>query len=175
MREKRAEKNGRKIGAAFSLILVLVLLFFLCPFAPAAIQDPPAVPKFGPLEKSLLVPGWGQISEGRVVKGAALLAAELACLAGALYQNRPRQHEAYDLYQAATDSESASRYRGLVERHDGRRNAFLLAGAAVWAVNLLDIFAIVKSKDADRDRPRCLSEFTMSPAREIRLAFGYRF
>jgi hypothetical protein len=174
MREMRAEKKRRKIGAEFSLIPALVLLVSLCPSTPAAAQDPPAVPKFGPLQKSLLVPGWGQISEGRIFKGAAFLAAELACLAGAFHQNGLGNTN-YDLYQTATDAESASRYRGLVERHDGRRNAFLLAGAAVWAVNLLDIFGIVKNKDAKLGSPSLSFGIHHVAPREIRLAFDYRF
>jgi len=174
MREKQAEKRGRAIGAGISPALAFVFLFILCPPARAADDDPPAIPKFGPLHKSLLVPGWGQISEGRLLKGAAFLAAELACLAGALHQNSLGNTN-YDLYQAATDAASASRYRRLVERHDGRRNAFLLAGAAVWAVNLLDIFGIVKNKDAKPGSPSLSFGIHHVAPREIRLAFDYRF
>ena len=155
---------------------LLVLAVFVCG-APGRLfgeQPRDRQTKLGSLEKSLLLPGWGQAAEGRVVKGAALLAAELACLAGAVFQNH-RGNEAYDLYRAATDSASASRYRGLVERHDGRRNGFLLAAAAVWAVNLVDIYAIVARKGDRSESPALSLGISHAAPREIRLSLGYRF
>lgn len=42
--------------------------------------------------------------------------------------------------------DDAVRFRQLTEKFDARRNQFLLAAAAVWAVNLVDIYLIVKNK-----------------------------
>jgi hypothetical protein len=136
-------------------------------------EDPPlSERRFGPLEKSLLFPGWGQMSERRWLKGTAFAVAELACLAGALSQDK-LGNKNYNLYRTASDSTAAIRYRSLVERYDGRRNAFLLAAAAVWAVNLVDIFFIVKGKET---KSNVLSlGIEHGPTREIRFSIGCRF
>jgi hypothetical protein len=100
---------------------------------------------FGPLEKSLLIPGWGQLAEGRYLKGALFLAAEAFCLAAALRQNH-LGNEAYLRYKAAATLEDTVRNRAETETRDARRNQLLLAGAAVWTLNLLDITLIVRGK-----------------------------
>ncbi len=41
----------------------------------------------------------------------------------------------------------AVRLRQETEKRDSRRNQYLLAGAAVWALNLLDIHLIVRGKE----------------------------
>jgi hypothetical protein len=99
----------------------------------------------GPLEKSLIVPGWGQFAEKRFVEGAAFLGAELFCLAEIFLSNH-HGNENYSLYKQAATTEDAVRYRQLTEKYDTRRNQFLLAAAAVWAANLVDIYLIVRHK-----------------------------
>jgi hypothetical protein len=109
-------------------------------------EEPKApVRSFGSLEKSLLIPGWGQIAEGRIAKGVLFFAAEAFCLVAALRQNR-LGNEAYLLYKAALTPEDTVRFRAETETRDSRRNQLLLAGAAVWALNLLDIAFIVRGK-----------------------------
>jgi len=151
----------------------ILLAVMLIPIPGTTGEDPPSTERrFGPLEKSLLFPGWGQMSERRWLKGTAFVIAELACLAGALSLDNLGQKN-YNLYRASSDSTAASRYRSLVERYDGRRNAFLLAAAAVWAVNLVDIFLIVKGKET---KSRSLSfGIEHGPNREIRLSIGCRY
>jgi hypothetical protein len=100
----------------------------------------------GPLEKSLLIPGWGQLAEKRWLEGALFLGAEAFCLVEALRQNR-LGNSAYVAYKAAASREDAARWREETERRDTRRNRLLLAGAAVWALNLLDIHLIVRGKE----------------------------
>jgi hypothetical protein len=104
---------------------------------------------FGPLAKSLLIPGWGQLSEGRPLEGVLFLGTTVLCLIGAL-DNNHRGSINYALYKAAANPADAVRFRALTERYDRRRNQFLLAGAAVWALNLLDISLIVKGRDGSR-------------------------
>jgi hypothetical protein len=135
---------------------VVVLLAAFLSGSPGRAQDPagpkeiPPEPRpFGPLEKSLLIPGWGQFSVGRPVEGALFLGATVLCLIGAL-DNNHRGKENYALYRAAANRDDAAGFRSLTERYDRRRNQFLLAGAAVWALNLLDIALIVKSGDRSR-------------------------
>jgi len=162
-------KAGRTGGAAVCFILAVLLLPLQ---GPGAENPPPSDRKLGSLEKSLIFPGWGQISENRWLKGAAFAAAELACLGAALVHDG-LGNENYALYRAAADEAEAVRYRRLVVRHDGRRNAFLLAAAAVWAVNLIDIYRLIQGKET---KPGSLSlGIEHGPSRELRLSFGCRF
>ncbi|MCX6560276.1 MAG: hypothetical protein NTZ26_07150 [Candidatus Aminicenantes bacterium] len=135
-----------KLVAAF--LAVSILLGAAPSFAQdAGRAEEPKAPErsFGPLEKSLLIPGWGQFAEGRYLKGVLFLAAEVFCLAAALRQNH-LGNEAYLFYKAAATREDTVRFRAEAEMRDARRNQLLLAGAAVWALNLLDIALIVRGK-----------------------------
>jgi hypothetical protein len=117
---------------------------------PGAAQAPSIEPRpFGPLEKSLLVPGWGQFSVGRPVEGALFLGSTVLCLIGAL-DNTRRGNDSYALYKAAANAADAARLHTLTGRYDRRRNQFLLAGASVWALNLLDIALLVRGGDKTR-------------------------
>lgn len=157
---------------------VVLAVVFAAGFPLAAPADtgngasPP--PILGPREKSLIFPGWGQIAEHRIVKGAAFAAVELVCLAGAICYNG-RGNSAYEQYQAAGDPASAVHFRRLVERNDGRRNACLLAAAAVWAANLLDIHLLVNRESAG-GTPRSIKVGVIhGPASAIGLSLDCRF
>jgi hypothetical protein len=144
-----ARPTGR-IGRGGLICLLSVILAI-----PAAGQERPARPAepgrtLGPLEKSLLLPGWGQLSEKHVVEGILFLAAEAGVLAAALV-NSHRGKESYALYRSAATMEEAVRARELTERYDIRRNQLLLAAAAVWAANLFDISLIVKKKGTAKE------------------------
>jgi hypothetical protein len=158
---------GSTAGAPVVAALAAAAILAAIPLAGRAEDNPAAEKRFGPLEKSLLIPGWGQISEKRYLEGFAFLAAEVGCLY-AIFRNNHLGNESYALYKAASSTEDAVRHRRATENYDRRRNAFFLAAAAVWAVNLVDIYLIVKSKSGgrravslriERDAPRkiCLS------------------
>jgi hypothetical protein len=157
---------------AVALILAWILAAAAVP--PSFADDPPSAAKrpFGSLEKSLLVPGWGQLAEKRYAEGIAFLAAELACLGAALADNA-RGNEAYASYRAAASMDEAVAARARVEKYDTRRNKYLLAAAAVWAANLIDVFLIVKGKET---KPKSLSlRIGLGPYEEIGLTAGVRF
>lgn len=146
------------------------------PAAPAPCQEKaPAEasrPIFGPLEKSLIIPGWGQLAEKRYVEGIAFLSAEIFCLAEIAFNNH-RGNQNYSLYKQATTADDAVRYRQLAEKYDTRRNQFLLAAAAVWAVNLVDIYLIVTNKEK-KERAFTL-KVERGENKRVSLAIGYRF
>ena len=54
-----------------AVLLTIALCLALAPSLPAQEKTEPKA-GFGPLEKSLLIPGWGQLSEKRYVKRIAL-------------------------------------------------------------------------------------------------------
>ncbi len=101
--------------------------------------------------RSLLVPGWGQFygdhEEKGWVVGALGAAAGITALAYELrYADRVDEYEeAQDRYRAATTlvevEESYAAYRRAAERAEDaykERRLWLLAGAAVWAINVAD-------------------------------------
>jgi hypothetical protein len=146
------ESNGMhpiKTGVAVFLAAFLSVPAVRAQDPAAAKEASPESRPFGPLEKSLLVPGWGQFSVGRPVEGVLFLGSTVLCLIGTLAENH-LGNENYALYKAAANPADATRFRALTERYDRRRNQFLLAGAAVWALNLLDIALLVKGGDRSR-------------------------
>lgn len=100
---------------------------------------------FNSLKKSLLIPGWGQLAEKRYLEGVAFLTAELFCLYEIFSYNR-KGNRYYKKYKEAATVDDAVAFRELTEKYDKRRNIYMLAAAGVWALNLLDIYLIVKSK-----------------------------
>jgi hypothetical protein len=168
--------NKMKREIAWGVMILAVLLFG----PPALCQEtggsgaPPSPERrpFGSLEKSLLIPGWGQFSENRIIEGILFLGAEIFCLSE-VFVNGHRGNENYALYRAAADRDGAVRYRGLTEKYDRRRNQFLLAGAAVWAFNLLDITLIVKAKD--RARSALTFRIGQNESHALEIVAGYRF
>jgi len=137
------KKQAFLIGPALAAFLLVPLIRAQDAGAPPARTEPPPN-TFGPLEKSLLIPGWGQFSEHRYLEGVIFLGSELVCLIQAL-RNNALGNEAYDRYKAAAGRDEAVLHRRSTETFDTRRNRYLLAGAAVWALNLLDMVLIVKN------------------------------
>ena len=134
-------------GMKHKLLAFLLILFMALSSAPGQ-EEKSASPekRLNSLQKSLLLPGWGQLAEKRYAEGVLFLAAEAFSLYEILsYNHKGNWH--YDRYKRADSREEAVRYRGLTEKYDRRRNAFILAAAGIWAANLVDIYVIVKKKE----------------------------
>ena len=102
--------------------------------------------KFTSLQKSLLIPGWGQISEKRYLEGILFLSAEVFCLYKVISYNH-KGNDYYNLYKNADNISNALEYRALTEKYDTKRNRLILAAAGIWIINLVDIYFIIKKKD----------------------------
>ena len=102
--------------------------------------------RFGSLHKSLILPGWGQTAEQRYIEGILFFAADVFC-AYKILSNNHKGNKNYQLYKEAENVADAVKYRELTEKYDKRRNQFILAAVGVWAVNLIDIYVIVKGKE----------------------------
>ncbi|MBM3296249.1 MAG: hypothetical protein FJY83_01480 [Candidatus Aminicenantes bacterium] len=137
-------------------------------------DDAPARPST--LQKSLLIPGWGQAAEKRYLEAVLFFSAEVVCWAGFFDQNA-RGNRAYDLYRAADTTDDAVRYRRETERFDKRRNLFLLGAALVWTANLLDAWLIVSGRGEEKDgERRSLSlRLDCGEGHKIALALACRF
>lgn len=135
------------LGVFLSLIGLVVASFGQTPPAPQ--NEPATAPQpteFTSLHKSLLLPGWGQFSEKHYVEGAVFASAAAFSLVQVLSFNR-KGNRYYRKYQEAASVEEAALFRELTEKYDTRRNQYLLVTAGIWAVNLIDIYVIVKRKE----------------------------
>jgi hypothetical protein len=165
-------------AAARSLASALALLAALAPSLAAGrdatANDAAAEPAgFSSLQKSLIIPGWGQLAEKRYFEGIAFLSAEVLCLAGFLSYNHSA-NAYYDRYQSADNREDAVRFRALAEKYDTRRNRVLLAAAAVWVVNLVDIYAIVKKNEKKQGALRLALGGGPNSELAVTLSYSYR-
>ncbi|MBN1271664.1 MAG: hypothetical protein JXB26_05280 [Candidatus Aminicenantes bacterium] len=124
------------------------------------------------LQKSLLVPGWGQLAEKRIFEGVFFLGSEIFCFYKFFNQNHKGNYY-YEKYKNAAGLEEAVRFRELTEKHDTLRNKFLLAAAGIWVLNLVDIFLIVKSREGDEKEFSI--RFFHGGQKDISLRFSYRF
>jgi len=97
------------------------------------------------LEKSLLFPGLGQLSEKQYVKAALFGSAEIFCLAQVLIF-MGKGNNAYNKYRDAIDPQAVIEFRNQTEKYDRRRNTAILAAAGVWVLNMVDIFIFAKKK-----------------------------
>jgi hypothetical protein len=136
--------------------------------------------KLGSKEKSLLFPGWGQISEKRYGRGLTFMFSEIACISSAIVYTVKGSHS-YSNYQNADNTPDAIYYRELTEKYDKRRNISLALGAIVWAVNLLDMsLAKEKSDNAsennkDKQKKEYNLHLDLNPAGGCQVQFILQF
>lgn len=141
----REPLNSRKY-----LALLLSLAFF-ARFLTAETNPPLHKEDKKSLEKSLIFPGWGQLNEKKYAKGVFFMAAEFFCILQAISDNSQAE-KYYNRYRNATIPDEVVFFRNQTEKYDIRRNQYLLAGAAVWIVNLVDIYICVGKKSKERIR-----------------------
>ena len=141
-REKLPKKK-----AAWLLALLLAgrILFPAEGAQPENIPRPEKNPLRKALERSLLFPGLGQLSEKQYVKAALFGSAEILCLAQVLIF-RGKGNEAYHNYRDVKDTAAAVEWRLQTEKYDRRRNTAILAAAGVWVLNMIDILIFAKKK-----------------------------
>jgi hypothetical protein len=131
-----------------NIYFLIILLISLYGFAQEKESNEriPVDKKFGSLQKSLLIPGWGQISEKKYLEGVLFLTGEIFSFYKILSYNHKGNYY-YDKYKKADNVSDAIKYRDLTETYDTKRNKFLLAAASVWVINLIDTYIIVKNKE----------------------------
>lgn len=120
------------------LLFILALQLLTGPVLATDSETDSKKPDLSNLKKSLLFPGWGQLSEGKTVKGIAFMAIELFCIGSAVYHNS-RGNRYYRDYKSADTIDSTIYLRERTEHHDRSRNLSILAGAGIWILNLIDM------------------------------------
>jgi hypothetical protein len=111
--------------------------------------EPPSESTLSSLKKSLILPGWGQLAEKHYIEGALFLAAEAFSLYEIFSYNR-KGNTYYQRYRDAQNIDDAVRFRDLTEDYDRKRNIFILTALGIWAVNLIDIYVIVRNKNKQK-------------------------
>jgi hypothetical protein len=164
-------KGCYKQIVSFSILLLFISLPCFSQDKENKVVIPPEK-KFTSLQKSLLIPGWGQIAEKRYIEGALFLSAEIFCIYKIFSYNHKGNNN-YSLYKKADNVPDAIKYRDLAEKYDKRRNSFILAAAGVWIINLIDIYIIVKRKDKKERNLRL--KFKLNENKDLALTFTYSF
>ncbi len=158
------------------IISFLILLLFIS--LPCLSQDEEnkkgTLPKkkLNSLQKSLLIPGWGQIAEKRYLEGILFLSVEVFCLYKVISYNH-KGNDYYSLYKNADNVSNAIEYRDLTENYDTKRNRFILAAAGVWIINLIDIYFIIKKKDKKERNLKIKLEHNENKDLALTVAFSF--
>lgn len=135
----KLSKNSR-----ISIIILLFTIFSFGSIFPDETSGGTAGDKKA-LERSLIFPGLGQLMEKKYFNGIVFLAGELFCITNFIINNN-KGNDAYENYKIAGNSGDAVTWREKAEKYDKTRNIFLLAGAGVWILNMIDIFFHIKKK-----------------------------
>ncbi|MGD9344716.1 MAG: DUF5683 domain-containing protein [Candidatus Aminicenantes bacterium] len=154
------------------VFLVLAFSFLPCAGQEVAPEESSQEKKITSLHKSLLLPGWGQLAEKRYVEGIIFLSAEIFALYKVFSYNH-KGNRAYARYKDATSVADAVAQRQMTEDYDKKRNQYLLVAAGVWAVNLIDIYFIMKNKDHKGKNLRLKLESGKN--KSLALTVSYRF
>jgi len=142
MAYKSTHFKGNKF--LISLLFSLLLVFPLTSLSQEETKK--GKQKLSSLEKSILIPGWGQIAEKKYLEGITFFTLEAIAIAGIIVYAR-KGNKYYHSYKEATSMPDAMKYRELSERYDIRRNKFILVAGAIWALNLLDMYLIYQKKN----------------------------
>lgn len=140
-------KNSFKLGLSF-FMLSLLLRPCLSQTEQSGVKTSPPE-KLSSLQKSLLIPGWGQMSEKKYLEGVLFLSVEIFCFYKIISYNHKGNYY-YSEYKKADNVSDAVTFRELTENYDTRRNKFFLAAAGVWAINLIDTYIIIRNKEKKR-------------------------
>ena len=160
-------------GKTFISILTIIFLCLPCYSQVKKEKEKEvSVEKLNSLQKSLLIPGWGQIAEKKYPEGFLFLSAEIFCLYKVFSYNY-KGNKYYDLYKKADDVSNAIRYRELTEKYDTRRNKFILAVAGIWVVNLIDMYFIVRNKEKKQKKLKL--EIKQNENKELVFTLSFSF
>jgi len=156
------------------LILLHILLFtsLTCFSQDEEVKKGTLPKKISSLQKSLIIPGWGQIAEKRYLEGILFLSAEVFCLYKVISYNH-KGNDYYNLYKNADNVSNAIEYRDLTENYDTKRNRFILAAAGIWIINLIDIYFIIKKKDKKERNLKIKLEHNENKDLALTVAFSF--
>ena len=128
--------------------------------------------KTGALYRSLIVPGWGQIYSGHVVKGVFFTAVTYGLVASALFEYYMGQNVYYnDKYKKAKNTNDAEYYFNKAQTSIKTGNQLLIGGMVLWVVNMVDAYA----SGVNGSEVRVMSGTILPFNKGVSVAFNYRF
>ncbi len=129
--------------------------------------------KAGALYRSLIIPGWGQIYSGHTVKGVFYTVTTLGLVGAALTEYYIGKNVYYDdKYMNATNPDDAKYYYDKAVSAYKLGNQLMLAGAALWVVNVVDAYVT----GINASEVKTVKTVFISPMREgVYLGFNYSF
>ncbi len=123
--------------------------------------------------KSAILPGWGQISAGKTMRGIVFLETEII-LAGAGYYYYGKAMNYYDKYKKASYIEDINKYYQDAKTPYTIYQVIMVTAIATWAFNIFDTIAVTAANNSG------LWERTVQEVEEKKLiitpvGFIYRF
>ncbi|MFC1850420.1 DUF5683 domain-containing protein [candidate division CSSED10-310 bacterium] len=103
-----------------------------------------------PLTRSVLIPGWGQLTTRHYVKGSTFVGIAVVSLYLSIHYNH-EANQTHKKYQAATELDQILHYRNETEDLDIKRNQAIMVLMGNHIINILDMLFFT---DADSAKPQ---------------------
>lgn len=97
--------------------------------------------------KSAILPGWGQMSAGKTMRGEIFLGAEIL-LAGAGLYYYDKAMNYYDKYKKATYIGDIKKYYEDAKAPYTISQVVLVAGVVIWAINIFDTISVTAENNS---------------------------
>jgi len=123
--------------------------------------------------KSAILPGWGQMSAGRTMRGEIFLASEII-LAGTGIYYYDKAMNYYDKYKKATYVEDIKKYYEDAKTPYTISQVVLVAGVVIWAINIFDTISVTAENNSGLWE-RTVSDYYEKKLTITPLGFTYRF
>jgi hypothetical protein len=126
---------------------------------------------FAATAKSIIIPGWGQLSKQQPIKGIALFGSEVLLIGSALFAESMRI-EYITKMNNTREVSFKKQYLSLVYNWENVRNISFLSAGAVYIYNVIDVFA---SKGAKKYSSKSISLYPTHIDYGAGLALVYKF
>lgn len=123
--------------------------------------------------KSAILPGWGQMSAGKTLRGEVFLASEII-LAGAGLYYYDKAMNYYDKYKKATYVGDIKRYYEDAKGPYTISQVILVAGVVIWAINIFDTISVTAENNSGL-WDRTVDDYYAKKLTITPIGFVYRF
>lgn len=128
------------------------------------------------LFKSLIIPGWGQVGNGRYLKAAVVVGLDTWFVGAAIHYDR-RASELKKKYEAATTRDSRNMYYGAYEDRRQERTKYLFFLGVTTLVSIFDAYVDAHLSGSPIARDEKEISFQVGPelGSGLRAQLSYRF
>jgi hypothetical protein len=125
------------------------------------------------LLKSAVIPGWGQISNGKYIKAGVVIALE-ATLIGTYIHYRNKTEDARDVFEGAALDDKSNLYREFDNAKD-QRNRFAWYCATMIFISMFDAYVDAHLANFPKREKNLSFDFKPSVDEPIRVSVAYNF